>query len=130
MFGENRWFFTNEPIGLDKIPDMKECSRMGIRSIKGGNRILMGIHFEFPDNAWFQCVSPRILTIPLRVSADTGRPPRVYAGFRPCMGRVMREIRVPSPRHFSTHFSLSPSSPSPSLWPSPTIPTSSDPTAL
>ena len=74
MFGENQRFFTNEPMILDKKPDMKECSRMGIRPTKGGNMILTGIHFEFPDDSRVQCVSPRIFSVPPRVSADTGRP--------------------------------------------------------
>ena len=58
MFGENWRFFTNEPIGLDKKLDMEECSRMGIRSTKGGKLILTGVHFEFPYNSLIQCVDP------------------------------------------------------------------------
>ena len=65
-----------------------------------------------------------------RISAEYGEG---HVISRPCVGRVMREIGVPSPRHLSTHYSLSFSYPWPfssvwpSLWPSPTAPTSSDP---
>jgi hypothetical protein len=59
---------------------------------------LTGIRFEFPDNSRVQYRSSRLLTAsPPRVLTDTGRPPRVWSGSRPCMGRVMREIGVPSP---------------------------------
>ena len=86
---------------------MEEGSWMGIWSTKGGNRILAGIKFEYPDNSRVEGVNPRILTVPPRVSVNTGGPPGVCSGAQPCMGRVMREIVVPSPRHFSTQFSRS-----------------------
>ena len=71
---------------------------------------MTGIHYVFPDNSRVQYRSSRLLTDPPRVLADTGRPPRVWTGSRPCMGRVMREIGVPSPHHFSTHSSSLPPS--------------------
>lgn len=62
---------------------------------------------ELHSQILVQIIKPWILTVLLRVSAHTNRPLGVCAKSRPCMGRVVGEIVVPSPCHFSTQSSLS-----------------------
>jgi hypothetical protein len=47
-----------------KQADIEEDGRMGIRFIKGGNRILIGLDLELMDTWWVEGVNPRIISVP------------------------------------------------------------------
>ena len=64
MNGENRRFFTNEPLAMGKQADIEEDGRMGIQFIKEGNRILIGLDLELTDNRWVEGVNLHILIVP------------------------------------------------------------------
>ena len=75
---------------------------MGIRFIMGGNWMPTNLHYEITDSWRVSQPVSCMLTVPLRVLADTGQPLRVWTGFQPCMVRVMRERVLPSHCHFWT----------------------------
>ena len=106
MNGENRRFFTNEPLAMGKQADIEEDGRMGIQFIKEGNRILIGLDLELTDNRWVEGVNPHILIVPPEGIGRHRPTTWSWSWISVVYGEGHREIDAPSPKscHLCIHF--------------------------